>query len=124
MFILQADQQKAFDTLFFMLRNKNKKYDTEVRDNTTYTFFTDEGSHYTLIQDQEGYYAIVILNQENIASVNLQDLVVGESLKSQLVWDLLEIGGIKQHGFNIMYKGKIPNQDALYTDTNLEIEKS
>jgi hypothetical protein len=123
-FILQVDNQKAFDTLFFMLRNKIKKYDKEERGNTTYTFFTDEHSHYTLIQDQSGYQGVVVLNQENIGSINLPDLVVGESLKSQLVWDLLEIGGIRQYGFNIMYKGKIPNQEELYTGNDLEVEKS
>lgn len=104
------NQYKALQVLEYLLEQKYGKPDQEQRDNTTYTFFTDDNSHYTLINESNDYCAIVIIGQDNSYVVNLESLVIGQSLNSQLIWDLLEQGGIRQYSFALLYKGKIPQR--------------
>jgi hypothetical protein len=118
--MLDVNQNKALQVLEYLLEKQYGKPDKEQRDNTTYTFFTTDNSHYTLINERNDYYAIVIIGQDNSYVVNLRSLVIGQSLNSQLIWDLLEQGGIKQYSFQLLYKGKVPNHHTVDLD-NIDI---
>jgi hypothetical protein len=111
--ILDVNQNKALEVLKYLLEQQYGEPETEQRDNITYTFFTTDNSHYTLINDDGKYQSIGIMGGENSYVVNLQSLVLGQSLNSQLIWDLLEQGGIKQYSFQLLYKGKIPNHNRM-----------
>jgi hypothetical protein len=108
--MLDVNQNKALQVFKYLLEQQYGKPDIEQRDNTTYTFFTTDNSHYTLINDSDEYYALTIVGKELPYAANLRSLVLGQCLKSQLIWDLLEQGGVRQYSFALLYKGKIPQK--------------
>jgi hypothetical protein len=114
--ILDINKEKAFSTLHYLLEQKAGSYDVERRDNTIYTFFTKDNSHYVLIAD-DGFYAVCILHPDITHTISIENLIQGQSLKSQITWDLLEQDGIREYSFHLLYKGRIP-ESTKHIDFN------
>jgi hypothetical protein len=109
-----ADTQKAHDVLAFILGKQTQNVKIEETDHTTYTFFTWDNTTVALLHNKtDEYRAVSIFGKDYSAVSNLEALIEAVSLKSQIAWDLLESSGIRQKSFDLLYKGKIPNQDAL-----------
>ena len=108
-------ETKAYECLFYLLLKTNIDPMTDIVRDTTYTFFQDtpKGIIYTLISENEEQYYLAIHSQDYADTITLNRLVNYSSEKSQLFWDLLEMGGIKQYSFNILLNKGIPDQSAL-----------
>jgi hypothetical protein len=53
------------------------------------------------------------MSAEHQGMVSVDALFENKTLKSQLMWDLLEQGGVRYYAFNLLYNGKIPDQSQL-----------
>jgi hypothetical protein len=53
------------------------------------------------------------MSAEHQGMVSVDALFENKTLKSQLMWDLLEQGGVRYYSFNLLYNGKIPDQSQL-----------
>lgn len=79
----------------------------------TYNFFEKNNVTYVLIKHDDGIRQLGIMSIEHKYVISLELLVTNQTLKSQLVWDLLEQAGIKYFAFDLLYRGKIPDQSQL-----------
>lgn len=110
--ILIVDTEKAYQSLEFLLK---KKAPAEISRyaHTTYTFFKTDDIIYSLIKHKGRIPQLGIMSAEHQDVINLESLLNNETLKSQLMWDLLEQGGVRYYSFNLLYKGTIPDQSQL-----------
>lgn len=108
-------EKYIYECLFYLFLKTKIEPSTNITADTTYTFFQDTNTNiiYTLISDDDSQYYLSIHSQEYAGTITLNRLVDYSLEKSQLFWDLLEMGGIRQYSFNILLNQGIPDQSAL-----------
>jgi hypothetical protein len=109
--------QTIYECLHYLLSGQSKPLDTIVlEDNTTYTFFqaNSKDINYTLIQNEnDDYFYLSVNSQEYTDTISLLRLSDNSLEKSQIFWDILEMGGIKYYSFQLLLKRGIPNNREL-----------
>jgi hypothetical protein len=108
-------EKNTHDCLFYLFLKTGIEPGTNILEDTTYTFFQDAKTNiiYTLIVNDNTYSYLSIHSQDYAGTITLTRLADYSLEKSQLFWDLLEMGGIRQYSFNILLNKGIPDQSAL-----------
>jgi len=110
---MHIDMQKCFEALSFML-NKEIGEPTFVDfADSTYSYFIKNDTNYVLTTKNDGSMMLVVMSPDYSTATTLKSLFLKDTVNSQIVWDLLEQGGISEYGFRVMYKNKVPNQELL-----------
>ena len=83
-------------------------------DTTTYDFFQKGYYTISIIYNADNYRQVCIISADYSTTIGVEELILNQTEKSQIAWDLLEQGGIKTYGFKILYgKDKLPNAEEL-----------
>lgn len=110
-------ENKLYDCMHHLLAKANPDYeDLAMSDNATYTFFHNEDKSITYVlskYDNQPYHSLSIMSDVYTDTIGLTRLTNYDTEKSQIFWDLLEMGGIRNYSFNLLLKNGIPNNDAL-----------
>jgi hypothetical protein len=111
----KEQQEKLSKALEAILKAGALSVQQQTKVNTTYTFIECEDHiTYTLIGDATApYYALSILSQGYNDIISFPQLFAHESEKSKLIWDLLELGGVRKRSLEIMMNTKIPDNSHL-----------
>ncbi len=116
-------ETKIYESLMFLFTKSLEQLEEMSLGNTTYIFFKDEVSKitYTLIHNMRyNSYYLSVNSQSYVDTIRLTSLVQYNLEKSQIFWDVLEMGGIKQFSFNLVLKNGIPNaQDLMSIDWDM-----
>jgi len=109
-------ETKIYESLMFLFTKSLEQLEEMSLGNTTYIFFKDEVSKitYTLIHNMRyNSYYLSVNSQSYVDTIRLTSLVQYNLEKSQIFWDVLEMGGIKQFSFNLVLNNGIPNSQEL-----------
>jgi hypothetical protein len=116
-------ETKIYESLMFLFTKSLEQLEEMSLGNTTYIFFKDEVSQitYTLIHNMKyNSYYLSVNSQSYVDTIRLTSLAQYNLEKSQIFWDVLEMGGIKQFSFNLVLKNGIPNsQDLMKIDWDM-----
>ena len=108
-----TDTQRVKEALMFMLTKEMGEPTIEKFPTNTYTFFFKDDYNIAIYEPQNLIPYIVVMSADYSVASNFDRLISKETVKSQIVWDLLEQVGIKEYPFFLLYKNGVPNQAGL-----------
>lgn len=96
---------------------KPDSVETKTLSDITYNFFTLNDIDFALIEHSDNFYQLSVVSVDHSDIVNFRELMDRKTVRSQIMWDLLYMGGIKEAQFQIMYKqGNVPNNTVDLSD--------
>ena len=114
---MQITSQQVYDCIHYLLVGQSNESDQMIHsDNTIYTFFEIESKpiKYILMKNTDkNYFYLSVISQDYTDTINLLVLADYSIEKSQIFWDILEMGGIKNYSFQLLLKSGIPNNQEL-----------